>query len=116
MEKVKEFFKKNKATIVSVLSAILTLAVALSEIDMGAKVGIVVSILIVVIPFFLAVIEGKDMETTINLLVRAIVVIQDVLKEKKTVVYENGVYKDGVTKASGELTEEEIRELITKGL
>lgn len=115
MEKVKEFFKKNKATIVSVLSAILTLAVALSEIDMGAKVGIVVSILIVVIPFFLAVIEGKDMETTINLLVRAIVVIQDVLKEKKTVVYENGVYKDGV-KASRKLTEEEIRELITKGL
>ena len=116
MEKVKDFFKKNKAIIVSVLSATLTLAVALSEIDMGAKVGIVVSILIVVIPFLLAVIEGKDMETTINLLVRAIVVIQDVLKEKKTVVYENGVYKDGVTKASRKLTEEEIRELITKGL
>jgi UDP-N-acetyl-D-mannosaminuronate dehydrogenase len=116
MEKVKDFFKKYKATIVSVLSAILTLAVALSEIDMGTKVGIATSILLVVIPFLLALVEGKDMETTINLLVRAIVVIQDVLKEKKTVVYENGVYKDGVTKASRKLTEEEIRELITKGL
>lgn len=115
MEKVKDFFKKYKATIVSVLSAILTLAVALSEIDMGAKVGIATSILLVVIPFLLALVEGKDMEATINLLVRAIVVIQDVLKEKKTVVYD-GVYKDGVIKASRKLTEEEIRELITKGL
>lgn len=109
MEKVKEFFKKYKATIISVLSAILTFAIAISEIDMGAKVGIVISILIVVIPFLLALIEGKDMETTIQLLVNAIVVIQDIVKNSKK-------KEDGVVGASRELTEEDIRELITKGL
>lgn len=108
MEKVKEFFKKYKATIISVLSAILTLAIAISEIDMGAKVGIVVSILLVVIPFLLAVIEGKDMETTIKLLVNAIVVIQDIVKSKKR--------EDNIVGAPRELTEEDVRKLITKGL
>jgi len=108
MEKVKEFFKKYKATIISVLSAILTLAIAISEIDMGAKVGIVVSILLVVIPFLLAVIEGKDMETTIKLLVNAIIVIQDIVKSKKR--------EDNVVGAPRELTEEDVRKLITKGL
>ena len=108
MEKVKEFFKKNKATIISVLSAILTFAIAISEIDMGAKVGIVASILLVIIPFLLALIEGKDTETTINLLVNAIVVIQDILKNSKKA--------EGVVGAHRELTKEEIRGLITKGL
>lgn len=109
MEKVKEFFKKNKATIVSVLSAILTLAIALSEIDMGAKVGIVTSILLVVIPFLLALVEGKDMETTIKLLINAIVVIQDIVKDSKK-------KEDGIVGARKELTEKDIRKLITKGL
>lgn len=109
MEKVKEFFKKYKATIISVLSAILTFAIAISEIDMGAKVGIVVSILLVVIPFLLALIEGKDMETTIQLLVNAIMVIQDIVKNAKK-------KEEGVVGAARELTEEDIRELITKGL
>ena len=108
MEKVKDFFKKYKATIISILSAILTFAIAISEIDMGAKVGIVVSILLVVIPFLLAVIEGKDTETTIKLLINAIVVIQDIVKSKKR--------EDNIVGASKELTEEDIRELIIKGL
>jgi len=108
MEKVKEFFKKYKATIISILSAILTFAIAISEIDMGAKVGIVVSILLVVIPFLLALIEGKDMETTIQLLVNAIIVIQDIVKNRKK--------EEGVVGAARELTEEDIRDLITKGL
>ena len=38
MEKIKEFFVKNKATIISILSALLTFTIALSKIDMGAKV------------------------------------------------------------------------------
>lgn len=109
MEKVKDFFKKYKATIISVLSAILTLAIALSEIDMGAKVGIVTSILLVVIPFLLALVEGKDMEATIKLLINAIVVIQDIVKDSKK-------KEDGVVGVRKELTEKDIRKLITKGL
>ena len=56
----------------------------------------------------LALIEGKDTETTINLLVNAIVVIQDILKNSKKA--------EGVVGAHRELTKEEIRGLITKGL
>ena len=82
MEKIKEFFVKNKATIISVLSALLTFAISLSEIDMGTKVGVVVSILIVVIPFIISVISGADMETNIKLLVNAITLIQAIIRDR----------------------------------
>ena len=114
MEKIKDFFKKNKATIVSVLSAILTFAIALSEIDMGAKVGIVVSILLVVIPFLIAVINGEDINTTVQLLVNAITVIQKIVQESKKKDNDNQIV--GASIVEKELTEEEIKELITKGL
>lgn len=114
MEKIKDFFKKNKATIVSVLSAILTFAIALSKIDMGAKVGIVVSILLVVIPFLIAVINGEDINTTVQLLVNAITVIQKIVQESKKKDNDNQIV--GASIVEKELTEEEIKELITKGL
>lgn len=112
MEKFKEFFKKNKATIVSVLSAILTFVIALSQIDMGAKIGIVISILLVVLPFVIAVISGEDINTTIQLLVNAITVIQKIVKENK----EDNEKVVGASIVKKELTEDEIKELITKGL
>ena len=117
MEKVIEFFKKNKATIVSILSAVLTLMIALSKIDMGTKVGVVVSILLVVIPFLIALISGKDMETTITLIVNAIVLIQQIVKEGKKVQEEDIIVSASeYPQEDKELTEEEIRELIIKGL
>lgn len=119
MENIKNFINKNKATIISVLSALLTFAISLSKIDMGAKVGVVVSILIVVIPVIISVLGGKDMEQSIKLLVNAITVIQQIIKDnkKEEVVEDEAIVKVGEGQDKDtDLTEEEIRELITKGL
>lgn len=117
MENIKNFINKNKATIISILSALLTFAISLSKIDMGAKVGIVVSILIVVLPVIISVLGGQDMEQSIKLLVNAITVIQQIVKDNKkeeVVEDEKAIVKVG--EGQEDLTEEEIRELITKGL
>lgn len=113
MENIKKFINKNKATIISILSALLTFAISLSKIDMGAKVGIVVSILIVVLPVIISVLGGQDMEQSIKLLVNAITVIQQIVKDNKKDDSDKNIVRanDGT-----ELTEEEIKELITKGL
>lgn len=118
MENIKNFINKNKATIISILSALLTFAISLSKIDMGAKVGIVVSVLIVVIPVIISVLGGQDMEQSIKLLVNAITVIQQIVKDNKkeeVVEDEEAIAKVGEGQDT-DLTEEEIRELITKGL
>ena len=114
MEDIKVFFEKNKATIISVLSALLTFVIALSKIDMGAKVGIVVSILLVVIPFVISVVSGADMETNIKLLVNAITVIQQIVKNQKEA--EEVAQVVGASKDVLDLTEEEIKELIVKDI
>lgn len=117
MENIKNFINKNKATIISVLSALLTFAISLSKIDMGTKVGIVMSILIVVIPVIISVLGGQDMEQSIKLLVNAITVIQQIVKDNKKEETKN---KEAIARVGEgqdtDLTEEEIRELITKGL
>lgn len=118
MENIKNFINKNKATIISVLSALLTFAISLSKIDMGTKVGVVMSILIVVIPVIISVLGGQDMEQSIKLLVNAITVIQQIVKDNKkeeTVEDEKAIARVGEGQDT-DLTEEEIRELITKGL
>lgn len=118
MENIKNFINKNKATIISILSALLTFAISLSKIDMGAKVGIVVSILIVVLPVIISVLGGQDMEQSIKLLVNAITVIQQIVKDNKkeeVAEDEEAIVKVGEGQDT-DLTEEEIRELITKGL
>ena len=111
-----EFIKENKAKIVAILTAILTFVISLSEIDMGMKVGIVCSILIVIIPVIISFIEGSDMNKTITLLVNAITVIQAIVRDRTAVAEDF----DGNTVVGAnflkEFTEEEIKELITKGL
>lgn len=117
MENIKKFINKNKATIISILSALLTFAISLSKIDMGAKVGIVVSILIVVLPVIISVLGGQDMEQSIKLLVNAITVIQQIVKDNnKEEITEDEEAIVRVGEGQEDLTEEEIRELITKGL
>ena len=111
-----KFIKDHKAKIVALLTAILTFVISVSEINMGAKMGIVCSILIVIIPVIISFIEGNDMNKTITLLVNAIQVIQEIVKNKTdtaqdfegNVIVSTNYFKD--------YTEEEIRELITKGL
>lgn len=112
MKNIKEFFAKNKVQIIAVLSAFLTFCISLSEIDMGAKVGIVVSILLVVIPFVISVVSGADMETNIKLLVNAITVIQQIVKNQNEA--EEVAQVVGASKDILDLTEEEIKELIVK--
>jgi Sec-independent protein translocase protein TatA len=84
---------------------------------MGAKVGIVISILIVVLLVIISVLGGQDMEQSIKLLVNAITVIQQIVKDnKKEEVAEDEEAIVRVGEGQEDLTEEEIRELITKGL
>lgn len=122
MQKIKDFFNKYKATIISILSAILTFAIAISGIDMGARIGIIVSIVIVIVPIMLSILNGDDMNTTVQLLVNAITVIQQIVKESQSTTTEEQVVsanpnrEEVETAKAQELTEEEIRELITKGL
>ena len=116
MEKIMDFVKTNKAKIVAVLTALLTFIVSLSEIDMGTKVGVVCSILIVTIPVIVSFIEGKDMDKTITLLVNAIEVIQDIVRNRIDVSEDmNGNAIVG-TRYLKEYSEEEIKTAITKGL
>lgn len=111
-----EFIKENKAKIIAVLTAILTFIISLSQIDMGMKVGIVCSILVVVIPVIIAFIEGSDMNKTITLLVNAITVIQEIVKNKTDIVEDCQGDTILGTSSFKEYTEEEIKEIITKGL
>jgi hypothetical protein len=75
------------------------------------------SILIVVIPVIISVLGGQDMEQSIKLLVNAITVIQQIVKDnKKEEVAEDEEAIVRVGEGQEDLTEEEIRELITKGL
>ena len=111
-----DFIKANKAKIVAILTAILTFVISISEIDMGTKMGIVCSILIVVIPVIISFIEGNDMNKTITLLVNTITLIQKIVKDRKAVTEDF----DGNTIVSSnflkEFSEEEIKAMLTKGI
>lgn len=115
MDKIRNFFTKNKSAIIAVLSAILTFTISISQIDMGAKVGIVVSILLVVLPLIISIIGGDDIDKTIKLLVNAIVVIQQIAKQQQGVDVKV-VGASSKKKNILDLTEEEIKELITREL
>lgn len=116
MDKIRNFFTKNKSAIISVLSAILTFTISISQIDMGAKVGIVVSILLVVLPLIISIIGGDDIDKTIKLLVNAIVAIQQIVKQQQQGTDVKVVGASSKKKNILDLTEEEIKELITKEL
>ena len=111
-----EFIKENKAKITAILTALLTFIISISEINMGTKMGVVCSILIVAIPVIVSFVEGNDMNKTITLLVNAITVIQAIVRDRTAVTEDF----DGNTIVGAdylkEFTEEEIKELITKGL
>ena len=115
MDKIRNFFTKNKSAIIAVLSAILTFTISISQIDMGAKVGIVVSILLVVLPLIISIISGEDIDKTIKLLVNAITVIQQIVKQQQGADVKV-VGASSKKKNILDLTEEEIKELITKEL
>jgi hypothetical protein len=116
MDKIIDFIKANKAKIVAVLTAILTFVVSLSEIDMGTKMGVVCSVLIVAIPVIVSFIEGKDMNKTITLLVNAIEVIQEIVRNRTDVAEDFDGNTIVNSKYLRDYSREEIRTAITKGL
>lgn len=134
---VKEFFVKNKATIISVLSALLSLAVGLSGIDLGMKVGIIVAILVVVLPVFINLLTEGFNDKTVDLIVNAVSIIQQIIINansaplKAAEFPEDGtiseINKDNESEVTEDevvidesnidiFTKEEIREFLLKGL
>ena len=127
---IKEFIVKNKATIISILSAVLSLAIGLSKIDLGAKVGIIVAILVVVIPVLLNVMTEGFSDKTVDLIVNAVSIIQQIILGVNAqplkaadipdglAVDESEDFEDDVTEEEYKIvfTKEEIKELLLKGL
>jgi uncharacterized membrane protein len=108
-----DFYNKYRPTIISILSALLTFFIALSKLNLGTKVGVFVSIVIVVLPVILSTMENKSQEITIKLLINAIEVIQKIIK--------NECLNDTNLKASKDndnivYDEYDIRKALTKGI
>lgn len=108
-----DFYNKYRPTIISILSALLTFFIALSKLNLGTKVGVFVSIVIVVLPVILSTMENKSQEITIKLLINAIEVIQKIIKNERL--------NDTNLKASKDndnivYDEYDIRKALTKGI
>lgn len=127
---MKKFFSENKATIISVLTAILSLAVGLSTLDLGVKVGAIIAILVVVIPIFINVLTEGFNDRTVNLIVNAVSIIQKILvangmvavgageesEEIETVDVEDAVPEEIKPIAPVEFTKEQIKEMLLENL
>ncbi len=127
---MKKFFSENKATIISVLTAILSLAVGLSTLDLGVKVGAIIAILVVVIPIFINVLTEGFNDRTVNLIVNAVSIIQKILvangmvavgagempEEIETVDVEDAVPEEIKPVAPVEFTKEQIKEMLLENL
>jgi uncharacterized membrane protein len=108
-----DFYNKYRPTIISILSALLTFFIALFKLNLGTKVGVFVSIVIVVLPVILSTMENKSQEITIKLLINAIEVIQKIIKNERL--------NDTNLKASKDndnivYDEYDIRKALTKGI
>ena len=127
---MKKFFAENKATIISVLTAILSLAVGLSTLDLGVKVGAIIAILVVVIPIFINILTEGFNDRTVNLIVNAVSIIQKILvangmvtvgtgevsEEIETVDVEDAVPEEIKPVVPIEFTKEQIKEMLLENL
>ena len=127
---MKKFFAENKATIISVLTAILSLAVGLSTLDLGVKVGAIIAILVVVIPIFINILTEGFNDRTVNLIVNAVSIIQKILvangmvtvgtgevsEEIETVDVEDAVPDEIKPVVPIEFTKEQIKEMLLENL
>lgn len=126
---MKKFFSENKATIISVLTAILSLAVGLSTLDLGVKVGAIIAILVVVIPVFINFLTEGFNDRTVNLIVNAVSIIQKILVangmsvvgieaviDEEEVNVEDAVPEKIKTVTPIEFTKEEIKEMLLENI
>lgn len=128
-----EILNKYKPTILSVLAAILSLAVGLSSLDLGVKAGAIIAILIVTIPVFVNLLTEGFNDKTVNLIVNAVSIIQQIFIANNAKVVGNDYLKDlkevNVEDAVPEpieeeeaiitpviLTKEEIKEMLLENL
>ena len=122
-----EYIKKNKAAIISVLTAILSLAVGLSSLDLGVKVGAIIAILVVVIPVFINLLTEGFNDTTVNLIVNAVSIIQKILVANGAVVVgtentdtetieDTEENEENEKSTPVEFTKEQIREMLLENL
>lgn len=108
-----DFYNKYRPTIISILSALLTFFIALSKLNLGTKVGVFVSIVIVVLPVILSTMENKSQEITIRLLINAIEVIQKIIKNERLNDTNLKANKDNNNIVYDEY---DIRKALTKGI
>lgn len=122
MEKIKKivsaitsFINKNKTKIISLLGIALTLVTSLSTLDLGAKFGIIISILLVVIPLMISFFANGLNEDTIKLLVNAIKLIQNMINAQKALTTKDSPMSQNIKIASLYYNEKDIKEFLIKG-
>lgn len=125
-----EWIKTNKATIISVLTAILSLAVGLSSLDLGIKVGAIIAILVVIIPVFINLLTEGFNNRTVDLIVNAVAIIQKILvvngsttvgvtamlDENQAINIEDAIPEKIKPVEPIEFTKEEIRQMLLENI
>lgn len=107
MEKIINYIKSHKAQIITMITGMLSLLIAINkDISMSAKAGLVIALATVALSMLLSILQTGFSDETIRLIVRAIQIIQEIVaggkeEEDKEVVS---------SKRAVMLTEDEIKE------
>lgn len=116
MEKIVSWVKTHKAAILTVVSALITFLTSISSLTSDVKAGAIVSILLVVLPIMYSFLKDGLTDQVLKMIVNAVSTIQEIIVNYgmfDVTTPEGKVLSSGSTSL---LTEEEIRERITKGL
>lgn len=106
MTKIKDFIKTHKAQMITILTGVISFLVAVNDnITTTAKVGMIITLATVVCSALVSVLQKGFSNETIDLLVRAIQIIQNMIIESKN---------PKVVGAKRLMTKEEIREELIK--
>lgn len=108
MEKFISYIKSHKAQLITIITGVLSLLVAINkDITMSAKAGLVITFMTVALSMLLSVIQNGFSDETIRLIVRAIQIIQEIVAEDREEDDDKEVAK---SKRLVMLTEDEIKE------
>lgn len=108
MEKFISYIKSHKAQLITIITGVLSLLVAINkDITMSAKAGLVITFMTVALSMLLSVIQSGFSDETIRLIVRAIQIIQEIVAEDRE---EDGDKEVAKSKRLVMLTEDEIKE------
>ena len=114
VEKIIAWLKGHKAQIVTIITGLISLLVAINtEISTSAKTGLFITFITVALSLLLTVIQKGFTDEAINLIVKAIQIIQELMADTISTKEDNTEVVS--SKKIVKLTEEEIRErLIAK--